>query len=476
MKKMFLTFLAGAALIAGCGDDKKDDKQTRSYLITRENAVSVTRLGMQVAAIAGRHAVIAPGSSTAPRECPFGDTEGTISIVPNCMPDFENPMEVSCDITETYDCSALSGTIDNQTDLTADGTSTALEAADYREGNETIGFINYNGSISIATNADGTSRYQEALSVNALTADGVTRQLTSTSDVTVSTNASNAVLDGGVDLNIVGMGIGRLDLQGMEFDPTCAASPVNGVMDLALVGLERAQLVFEGCGTVTLYHFDGNTRTDPEQFTGDELATAFASAVSDITSFANVASNVEPAAESVENNRFCSPIIPGTTPVLATYVSAPTTFTLPSTTNPMAECLSFPAGATTFAHLVWEDKTGTGLFGDPTQIQVHFFRAGVYAEDAAAAGGKDVLVYAQALTQATTYAALEPTPEGAPTKGVTPFCNPAVTTPGAGFCTGRVAFDGSFDHLALRMTGVANVGSGTPVAVPTPFWLVHILD
>lgn len=498
MRKLFLSLLTGAVLLTGCGDEDKKSTQRRSYVIDKDQALRVTRLAMRTAALVGRHAAIpngfAIGSTEAAPACPLSGVTGKINITPQCTPDFAVAGAVDCEIVEAFACPEATGAITNSVELRADRLDYSLSAADYQEGTEALGFIRYNGGVDVKTTPDGTSNYKDSLSAVARPqGDPVDTVVNSTSDVTVTTDAGNVVMNGLADLIISGTvdGQGKVDMVDLTFaDPaTCASSPIAGSINLALVGIERAVIEFTGCGAAVLHHFEGGERANPETFSEDELSYGFAQSLTDITNFRNVAFNTVPSATELLGNRFCAPVIPGVVPLLASSVTKPTGFSAAGVTNPLLECLNFQLSGTTptFAHIVLEDGTGAGDFADPTQVNVHFFRAGVLVPDVVALGGKNVLLYAQYAAALTTgpkpLVSLALDAEGNPTPAnLSPFCDPAQVNPAAiDFCWSRVAFNESFDHLGLRITEPANVGkasanAGLPENIANPFWYVHALE
>lgn len=498
MRKLILAFVTGAVVLTGCGDDDKKNDQRRSYVIDKDQALRVTRLAMRTAALVGRHAAIpngfAIGSTEAAPACPLSGVTGKISITPSCEPDFAVAGAVDCEIVEEFACPEVTGAVTNSVELRADGLNYSLSAADYQEGTEALGFIRYNGGVDVVTTPDGTSNYKDGLSAVARPqGDPVDTTVNSTSDVTVTTDAGNVVMNGLADLIISGTvdGQGKVDMVDLTFaDPaTCAVSPIAGSINLALVGIERAVIEFTGCGQAVLHHFEGVERANPEDFTADELSYGFAQSLTDIANFRNVAFNTVPSATELLGNRFCAPVIPGVVPLLASSVTQPVGFSAAGVTNPLLECVSYQLSGTTptFSHIVLEDASGEGTFSDAMQTNVHFFRAGVLVPDVASLGGKNVMLYAQ---HATTVAA-GPKPltslaldaEGSPTPAnLSAFCDPAQTNPAhPAFCWSRVAFNESFDHLGLRITEPANVGKasagvGLPENIANPFWYVHVLD
>lgn len=496
MRKVILSLVLGAAMVAGCGDENKKNEQQKSYVIDKDQALRVTRLAMRTAALVGRHAAIpngfAIGSTAAAPACPLSGVTGKIKLTPQCTPDFATAGAVDCEIVESFACPEATGSVTNSVELRADGLNYSLQPVEYQEGNEALGFIRYNGDVAVVTTPDGKTNYKDSLSAVARPqGDPVDTTVNSTSDVTIATSAESVVFNGLSDLVISGTvdGQGKVEFADVDFgDGTCAASPESGEINLALVGIERAVIEFTGCGQATLHHIENGQRVNAETFAADELSYAFAQSITDIANFRAVTANTLPAASTLLDNLFCAPVIPGVVPLLASSVTKPTTTSFAGVANPMLECLAFQSGtpANTFSHMVWEDQTGEGTFADPTKILVHFFRAGVLSLDVGALGGKNVMLYAQHATAVAagpvplTSLALDAT--GQPTAAnLSAFCDPAEANPAvATFCWSRIAFNESFDHLGLRFTEPANVGkasagAGLPEDIGNPFWYVHVL-
>jgi hypothetical protein len=474
MRKHFALLFIGALAAVGCGESTKKTPP-RSFLITTDNATDVSRLTMTTAALTGRHSVVPKGADTNPahaNKCPISKDENKISIKPACKPDLAGA--VDCVFTEDYTCPEVTGQIVDTVHMGETSLDFGLKMDGYQEGNAQLGFIKYTGTVSATTTPDGKTAYSSTIAVVARALGATTDTVaTSSSDISVTTSETSTELSGSSNLSTP-FGPATMALNKVEFGD-CKISPKSGTIDLALVGLERAQLRADGCGDVKLVHYVGDKPSSEESMSQAQLISAFGSSISDVTIFRGVTSNTEKSAAKLYPEQWCVPYVAGVSTLLAASITSPTALVTPTTTNPLNECLVFNAptttGAKTFAHVVLEDKTGIGAFGDPTKIDVHFFRAGVLLEDFAPIGGANMMIYAQAYTAnplPKAYVTFNLTAAGdLAGTDLTAFCDPSATdNSGYLYCFSRYTFNEVFDHFGVSLVGAAPANLGT-------FWYAH---
>lgn len=459
MKRLLPSLLLAGLVLAACGDSEKTKEAKTSYFITADNAARVTRLAFRTAALVGRHAAYPNGTDAdaAPRACPQTGVQGKIAIVPSCLPDFLTPGAVDCSIEETYACPEVAGAITTTVAMRADQLSFTVNAAEYKEGTDTLGFIKYNGKVDALTKPDGSTTYIEDLAFIARGAgDAEDTIVTSTSEVTVTTDAAKLQFDGTASLMITGMGEGKVILNGVDF-ADCTTSPKTGTMDLALVGIERALVEFTGCGEATLHHFKAGVKADPEPLSADHLMSMFGQSITDVTNFKAVTANTEPSADALSPGRWCVPV-GADTPNLSNNLGSTGTgksmvfdaaATLATLQVPMLECLSIApsaslGGAIVATHTVVADETGLGLFADPDQVSVQYASL---ATVTTAAGVTRLGYFARSYG---TYGMSQTNFEAAGAGAFTNVANPADQTSAHGG-TYYKAFQVSFDHLGARL-------------------------